>query len=151
MADACASRAHGAATRRAAGVIGRLTGTGHRPGEGRRARRDLLGYGGNDENREAALPVPLSALTTGTATTTALDGLFCPDQLANDAGAFGLPTARAIQQNGVPAGDVSNHAPHTGVLAGVFCVPKTGNAALDGVAALPGPGALAISGLLQIY
>ena len=51
----------------------------------------------------------------------------------------------------MPAGDVSNHAPHAAILAGVFCIPKTGNAALDGVAALPGPGALAISSFLQIY
>ena len=64
-------------------------------------------------------------------------------------GAFGKATARCIQETGLAAGDLSDGNPHQSVIASVFCIPKTGNVAVDGVAALPGPGAIAINGTVQ--
>jgi len=32
----------------------------------------------------------------------------------------------------------------------VFCIPSTGNAAVDGVADLPGPGAIGLNGVVQL-
>jgi len=88
---------------------------------------------------QAPLPVNLAPLTTGTVSRTAAGGGFCPGQ--NNVGAFGQPTAQRIQETGLPAGDLSDNAPHASHVASVFCVPATGNGAVDGVADLPGPGA----------
>jgi len=74
--------------------------------------------------------------------------MFCPGQVA---GAFGQPTSRAIVENGSPAGDVTDHVPHASRLASVFCIPKTGNLALDEAASLPGPGALGVETRVQIF
>jgi hypothetical protein len=50
----------------------------------------------------------------------------------------------------MPAGDISDGAPHNSNLAAVFCIPATGNAAVDGVADLPGPGAIGLNGNAQL-
>jgi hypothetical protein len=73
---------------------------------------------------------------------------FCPSQTVANAGAFGKGTARCIQETGLPAGDLSDGNPHQSIIASVFCIPKTGNVAVD-VAALSGPGAIAINGTVQ--
>ena len=39
--------------------------------------------------------------------------------------------------------------PHNAVLGYSFCIPSTGNAAVDGVADLPGPGSLGLNGESQ--
>jgi len=98
---------------------------------------------------KANLPVNLTPLTTGTASMTNGTGQFCPSQALASAGAFGAPTARCIQETGSPAGDLSDGNPHASVIASVFCIPKTGNVAVDGVANLPGPGAIGINGTAQ--
>src|SRR5579862_6040638 len=98
---------------------------------------------------QANLPVNLSPLTTGTASMTNATGQFCPSQAIASAGAFGNATARCIQETGTPAGDLSDGNPHQSVIASVFCIPKTGNVAVDGVANLPGPGAIGINGMVQ--
>ena len=41
-----------------------------------------------------------------------------------------------------------NRAPS--ILAAVFCIPETGNVAIDGVASLPGPGAIGLNGMAQL-
>ena len=97
---------------------------------------------------QAPLPVDLTPLTTGTASKTAANGLFCSPQ--TDAGAFGQTTAQCILETGMPAGDISDGAPHNSNLASVFCIPATGNAAVDGVADLPGPGAIGLNGNAQL-
>ncbi len=79
---------------------------------------------------------------------TAASGLFCPGQ--NDAGAFGQPTTQCITETGAPAGKLGDGNPHTAVLGSVFCIPATGNAAVDGVADLPGPGAIGLNGMAQL-
>jgi hypothetical protein len=95
----------------------------------------------------STLPVDLTPLSSGTATKTAADGLFCPGQV--NPGAFGQAAARAITQEGSPAGDLSDGLPHAGVLVSNFCIPATGQIALDGIADLPGPGSLSLSGNAQ--
>jgi hypothetical protein len=97
---------------------------------------------------KAPLPIVLP-LTSGTASKSATDGIFCAGQLAGNPGAFGQPTTRDIEEAGASAGEVSDHMPHPSVLAAVFCIPKTGNVAVDGVASLPGPGALGIRTFVQ--
>ena len=92
----------------------------------------------------ATLPVDLTPLSTGTATQTAADGIFCPGQV--NAGAFGQPTAQAISQTGSPAGDGSDGLPHPSTLVSIFCIPMTGNLSVDGIADLPGPGSISLPG-----
>jgi hypothetical protein len=127
-------------------------------------RPPLSGY-------QANLPVNLSPLTTGSASATGRtcvadsgcgsvvgscvggvcnNGLFCAGQTVANAGAFGKAAARCMRENGSAAGDLSDHAAHQSVIASVFCIPKTGNVAVDGVAALPGPGAIALNGTAQV-
>jgi hypothetical protein len=97
----------------------------------------------------STLPVDLTPLSSGTATTPGPDGLFCPGQV--NPGAFGIPAAQAISQMGSPAGDLSDGLPHAGILVSNFCIPATGNLALDGIADLPGPGSLSLSGNAQFF
>ena len=64
------------------------------------------------------------------------------------AGAFGGP-AGTIRETGSPlASQVSNVFATT--LAGVFCVPATGNSLIDALADLPGPGAVSIPGTAAV-
>ena len=95
----------------------------------------------------ATLPVNLTPLTNGNNTQTAADGIFCPDQTS--AGAFGQPTAEAISQTGAPGGDLTDGLPHPSTLISVFCIPKTNNPSVDGIADLPGPGSISLPGDAQ--
>lgn len=97
---------------------------------------------------QAPLGVNLSPLTTGTASLTRVDGLFCPGQTSP--GAFGQPSARCIEETGTPAGDLSDAQPHATVLGATFCIPPTNNTSVDGVADLPGPGAIGLAGTARI-
>ncbi len=120
---------------------------------------------------QANLPVNLTPLTTGTASASGRacvadsgcgsvvgscvggvcnNGLFCAGQTVPNAGAFGQPATRCIKETGTAAGDVSDGQPHRSVIGAVFCIPKTGNVAVDGVAALPGPGAIGLNGVVQV-
>jgi hypothetical protein len=96
---------------------------------------------------QAPLGVDLTPLTTGTATRTAATGVFCPGQTSP--GAFGQ-AAQCMQESGTPAGDLSDGQPHISTLGSVFCIPATNNAAVDGVADLPGPGAIGLNGNAQL-
>src|SRR6185436_274410 len=89
---------------------------------------------------QAPLGINLSPLTTGTTSLTRVDGLFCPGQ--NHAGAFGQASARCVKETGSPGGDLTDQQPHPTVLGATFCIPPTGNSAVDTVADLPGPGAI---------
>jgi hypothetical protein len=93
----------------------------------------------------AALSIDLTPLTTGMTTKTAADGLFCPGQTLHP-GAFGQPTAVAIQQNGAASGDLTDGLPHAATLVSDFCIPATNSPALDGLADLPGPGSVSLNG-----
>ena len=98
---------------------------------------------------QAPLPVNLTPLTSGTAEETAADGKFCPGQ--THAGAFGKAAAKRVAETGTPAGALTDGAAHPSVLAAAFCIPKTGNIAVDGVADLPGPGAIGLNGTAQLH
>jgi hypothetical protein len=99
----------------------------------------------------APFPVNLNPLSTSGASKTAADGNFCPGQsntvstTSGFSGAFGQPTAECIQENGSPAGNLTDGNPHPAVLGSVFCIPKTGQAAIDTSADLPGPGAITLN------
>lgn len=93
---------------------------------------------------QAPLGINLSPLTTGTASLTSVNGSFCPGQ--SHAGAFGQAAARCIQATGSPAGDLTDQQPHPVTLGATFCLPPTNNGAVDGVADLPGPGAIGLIG-----
>jgi len=108
----------------------------------------------------ATLPVDLTPLTSGTNTVTAPDGLFCTGQL--HPGAFGVapqntdpdpppPFAQVITHTGSPGGDLTDGLPHPSVLVSNFCIPKTGGAAVDNTADLPGPGSLSLLGNAQFF
>ena len=101
----------------------------------------------------APLAVTLSPLTTGAVTKTGASGNFCPSPPAaapqRTNGAFGKTTAQCIKESGSPAGDLTDGLPHPSKLGSVFCIPATGNAAIDPAADLPGPGAFSITGNAQ--
>ncbi len=101
----------------------------------------------SDSQFIAPLVVPLG-LTTASSTSTNASGTFCPSQ--GHAGAFGKANARTIREIGSPAGDLSDGAAHAAQLGTTFCVPKTGNALVDPVADLPGPGATSVPALVQV-
>ncbi len=96
---------------------------------------------------QAPLPVSLNPLTTGTTFLTSATGMFCPQ---NNAGAFGQTMAQCITETGMVGGDLTDHLAHNSHLVSVFCIPSTGNAAVDGVADLPGPGAFSLNGNAQL-
>ena len=128
----------------------------------------------------APLGVTLSPLTTDSVSLTSSSGNFCtaktcadtgvPCSTDNDctclnppvcsnrsscaaqrtAGAFGIGSARCIKQTGAPGGDLTDGMPHASILASVFCIPRTTNSAIDGIADLPGPGSTSIPGLAQL-
>jgi hypothetical protein len=104
----------------------------------------------NPANFLAPLAVSLSPLSTGTVTKTGTAGNFCPGPPAQRTnGAFGKTTAQCIKETGSPAGDLRDGQPHPSKLASAFCIPATGNVAIDPAADLPGPGAFSITGNAQ--
>src|SRR5207249_11726610 len=94
-------------------------------------------------NYQASVALALNPFTTGAVALTAASGVFCPSQ--PNAGAFGKTAARRIAEAGTTAGDLTDGAAHSMSLASAYCVPFTGNAAVDSVIDLPGPGALALA------
>src|SRR5262249_13380520 len=96
----------------------------------------------------APLAVSLSPLSTGTVTKTGgTTGNFCPGPPAQRTlGAFGKTNARCVKETGSAAGDLRDGQPHPSKLASSFCIPQTGNVAIDPAADLPGPGAFSITG-----
>jgi hypothetical protein len=96
---------------------------------------------------QGALAVDLNPLTSGTATMTKADGLFCG---STHAGAFHVPSARTIKETGSPAGSILDGPSHSAILAAVFCVPATGNVGINAVGGLPGPAAIGLVGNAQL-
>jgi hypothetical protein len=101
----------------------------------------------NPANFLAPLAVSLNPLTTGVAQKTGVAGAFCTPQRTN--GAFGKTAAQCIKETGSPGGDLTDGQPHPSKLASAFCIPATGNVAIDPAADLPGPGAFSITGNAQ--
>jgi hypothetical protein len=102
----------------------------------------------------APFNVDLSPLTTGTATDSVSGGVFCAGPpVQRTAGCFGHPsstgsglTCEYIEANGVPAGDLMGGSPLASTLASSFCIAKSSAALINGVADLPGPGAVTLKG-----
>jgi hypothetical protein len=107
------------------------------------------------------LAIALDPLTTGTATTSDPDGVFCPHQDPSDLepgqlnavpGCFESSPSddlthlcRRITVRGSPAGSLLPPGTVKAMtLAAIFCIPRTGSLLLDLSAALPGPGALTL-------
>jgi hypothetical protein len=59
-------------------------------------------------------------------------------------GAFGNSAATVITEVGSEPGSLEDFNPHPGTLVSVFCIPPTFSALIDGVADLPGPGAVSL-------
>ena len=78
-------------------------------------------------------------LTTGTSLVTAADGNFCSPEATP--GAFGEPTTQAIEQVGLPSGDLTDGLPHASILVSNCCTRRPGTA-VHAPANLPGPGSL---------
>jgi len=68
-----------------------------------------------------------------------------------NSGAFAVGPARTINEIGSPAGPIMTGDPAAPAnLASVFCIVPTYNAAVDGSADLPGPGAACLAGQMQL-
>jgi hypothetical protein len=90
------------------------------------------------------LPIALNPLTTASTTVTEPSGFFCAGQ--GSRGAFGRTETRTIRETGVPLGGL----PLTATLAGVTCIPATGNGLVDPILGLPGPAGISVSGAVNI-
>jgi hypothetical protein len=109
-----------------------------------------------DGSHVGPISVNLSPLTTGSATSTHADGLFCPGQgpaagPGHLAGCFGKTTCQSITENGSPAGVITPGSPSSATLASVFCIAGTGNGLVDASADLPGPGAVSLPGAFIVH
>jgi hypothetical protein len=51
---------------------------------------------------------------------------------------------------GAPAGSLEDFQPHSGTMSGIFCIPPTFDGIIDGSSDLPGPGAVAMMGTMQL-
>jgi hypothetical protein len=96
------------------------------------------------------IPVSLSNVTTGDSPLADSSGLFCGSVGQVQSGAFGNVYARYILEKGLPAGALLDTDPHPSILASTFCVPASGNPAVDGTGGLPGPGATSLPGTVQL-
>jgi hypothetical protein len=67
-------------------------------------------------------------------------------------GAFGPGggTVQTITARGAEAGSISDGLPHSQKLVSVFCIPPTFNPTIDNAADLPGPGAVAFNGTIEV-
>jgi len=75
-----------------------------------------------------------------------------PDCQQKDSGAFGPAggSVRTITETGVPGGALLDGMAHPSKLVSVFCVPPTFNSVVDNSGSLPGPGAVALDGTVQL-
>jgi hypothetical protein len=104
------------------------------------------------------LNVNLTPFKTAKVTKSDPNGAFCPSQNSHR-GCFAKPATstdpqmcRYIEENGSPAGALGvGTAAKPVTLGAVFCIPRTGNALIDDIAAgLPGPGAVTVVYTTQV-
>jgi hypothetical protein len=101
----------------------------------------------------APFNVDLSPLTTGTTTLSNATGVFCPGPPAQrTAGCLGTGngTCKYIEENGVPAGNLTGGTAQASTLASTFCIAKSSSVLINSVADLPGPGAVTLRGSTQL-
>jgi len=65
-------------------------------------------------------------------------------------GAFGRGDMTGLTASGAPAPGIGDGKPHPATLVSMFCAPPTFDATLDASFDLPGPGAVALPGMLQL-
>lgn len=65
-------------------------------------------------------------------------------------GAFGNRSATEIMAQGAPAGNLTDGTAKPSTLVSVFCIPPSFNALVDTAGDLPGPGAVALPGQVQL-
>jgi hypothetical protein len=113
-----------------------------------------------------AFPVNLTPITTGTASASNANGLFCPNQASS--GAFGCagsgspngicpggnapPLIDYFAETGSPAGSLTPGT-HPATLVSTFCIPSVGGSLgflINGAANLPGPGATSLPGTIEL-
>ncbi len=111
--------------------------------------KDCLPGGSDGSIDVGTINASLSPVTTGTASLSNPNGLFCPGQ--TQPGCFGSSACRSITETGVSPGVAitSSLAPQPATLVSTFCVPATGNALLDSPAGLPGPAAISLQGTVR--
>ncbi len=87
--------------------------------------------------------------TTGTSVLSAdAAGVFCPGQPAP--GAFDLPVARTIVQQGTPAGSLTDFLPHEATTVITTCIPPSQNNIIATQGGLPFPLAVGVRSLIQL-
>ncbi len=95
--------------------------------------------------------VDLSPLTTGTTALSSGTGVFCPGPpVQRTAGCFGQPTCEYVEENGVPAGNLTTGPALASTLASAFCIAKSSSPLINSVADLPGPGAVTLKGTADL-
>ena len=103
-----------------------------------------------------SIPVNLGPLSTDGALLSSANGLFCSGQVNENAGCFGVGASesgslcRSVVVTGQSPGDLPQEMGQPAKLAATFCIDSTGSADLDSALGLPGPGAIAIVGTLQL-
>jgi len=100
------------------------------------------------ENFFVSVPVEVRNSTGEITLTADADGRFCAGQTVP--GAFGLPTARTIVQQGMPAGDLRDLAPHEIRTVAAACVPLSRSAVANSIGGLPYPLTFSASATLQL-
>jgi hypothetical protein len=103
------------------------------------------------------IAVDLSPLTTGSASKSDANGLFCASlgqgtDLHGAPGCFGSADCRSISETGSPAGPLTPGVASPAILASVFCIAKTNDptGVVDTTADLPGPGAVSLPGKMLL-
>jgi hypothetical protein len=99
----------------------------------------------------APFGVDLSPLQTGSATLAAAGGTMCTASTGQrTAGCMGQGTCAYIEENGSPSGDICAGNTAASILASTFCIPSSGDPLINTVADLPGPGAVSLTGSVQL-
>jgi len=101
-----------------------------------------------DRNFFGTIATNLTSTTGTSALSSESAGVFCPGQ--PHPGAFGLADARAITEQGSPAGDLRDFQPHDYTSAITGCVPGSSNTTINQSGGLPFPLAVATEATLQM-
>jgi hypothetical protein len=94
--------------------------------------------------------VDLSPLSASPYLLTAPGGAFCPMQTTAGCFGTGAGICKYIETIGSPAGDLTGGGALAQTLSSIYCIPKTGSALINGVANLPGPGAVTLKGSAEL-
>lgn len=105
---------------------------------------DTLAFQGDPTSANPGPPVPCTS-NAGCTSDPIFEG--CQQK---DPGAFAHQEVSQIVETGAAAGNLADGAQHDATLVSVFCLPPSFNALVDPAAGLPGPGATALPGKMQL-